>query len=186
MRLVRRAKRAWIAVAGFSLRFSGLALLVLIPLAVQAFAPGGAGRPAQDLVPVKELIVPGDAGWVDTGLDVEEGEDLFFRGEGEISLQKGNPEAACGPDGADIQGLQQPLPDRNLGCLAGKVSQLLAVRTDEKTGDEIRDELVRYFFIGREQSAAMPIRGRLFIGVNENVVKDNDGQFRVAIFRKSA
>lgn len=186
MRLVRRAKRARIVAAGFRRRFQSVGLLVLIFLAVQAFAPGGAGRPAQDLEPVKELIIPGDAGWVDTGLDVDEGEELFFRGEGEISLQKGNPEAACGPDGADIQGLQQPLPDRNLGCLAGKVSRLLAVRTDEKTGDEIRDELVRYFFIGREQSAAMPIRGRLYIGVNENVVKDNDGEFRVAIFRKSA
>ncbi len=186
MRLVRRAKRARIVAAGFRLRFSSVGLLVLIPLAVQAFAPGRAGRRSQDLVPVQELVVPGAAGWVDTGLDVEEGEELFFRGEGEISLQKGNPEAACGPEGADIQGLQQPLPDRNLGCLAGKVSQLLAVRTDEKTGDEIRDELVRYFFIGREQSTTMPIRGRLFIGVNENVVKDNDGQFRVAIFKKAS
>ncbi len=162
------------------------ALLVLIPPAILAFAPGAPGRRPQDLKPVKELMVPGNAGWVDTGLDVEEGEELFFRGDGEISLQKGNPEAACGPDGADIQGLQQPLPDRNLGCLTGKVSQLLAVRTDEKTGDEVRDELVRFFFIGREQSAAMPIRGRLFVGVNENVVKDNDGEFQVAIFRKAS
>lgn len=169
----------------FRRRTIAFALLALVPLAVLASASGAPGRRPQDLKPVKELIVPGNAGWVDTGFDVEEGEELFFSGEGEISLQKGNPEAACGPDGADIQGLQQPLPDRNLGCLAGKVSQLLAVRTDEKTGDEVRDELVRFFFIGREQSAAMPIRGRLFIGVNENVVKDNDGQFRVAIFRKA-
>jgi hypothetical protein len=190
MKRTPQARFVGYVAAGFSLWFRRLqyalvALLILIPLAVLAAAPGTAGRWGQDLVPVKELVVPGDAGWVDTGIDVEEGEEFFFRGEGEISLQKGNPEAACGPEGADIQGLQQPLPDRNLGCLAGKVSQLLAVRTDEKTGDEIRDELIRYFFIGREQTTAMPIGGRLFIGVNENVVKDNDGQFRVAIFKKA-
>lgn len=158
-------------------------LLAPFPLLVLASAPCGATRRAQDLQPVKELVIPGDAGWVDTGIDVEEGDEFFFRGEGEISLQKGNPEAACGPDGADIQGLQQPVPDRNLGGLAGKVSWLLSVRTDEKTGEEVRDELVRYFFIGHEQALAMPIRGRLYVGVNENVVRDNDGSFRVAIFR---
>jgi hypothetical protein len=75
------------------------------------------------------------------------------------------------------------LPERNMGCLAGKVSQILAVRTDEKTGEEVRDELARYFFIGRELAVVMPLRGRLYVGVNENVVRDNDGEFRVAIFR---
>jgi hypothetical protein len=161
-------------------------LLGLILLLVPASAPCGAIRPAQDLQPVKEIIVPGDAGWVDTGIDVEEEDEYFFRGEGEISLQKGNPDAACGPDGADIQGLQQPVPDRNLGCLAGKVARVLAVRADEKTGEEVRDELVRYFFIGHEQAVSMPIRGRLYVGVNENIVKDNDGQFRVTIFRNAS
>jgi hypothetical protein len=140
---------------------------------------------AKDPQLVKKIVVPGNAGWVDTGIDVEEGLEFVFIGEGKISLQKGNPEAECGPEGYDIQGIQQPLPEFNLGCLAGRVAQLLAVRTDEKTGEEIRDELVRFFYIGREQTVAMPVQGRLYIGVNENVVKDNDGQFSVEIYRKS-
>ena len=159
-----------------------VALTLILSLAA-APAPGApAGRP-QEPVMVKEIVVPGNAGWVDTGIDVEEDEKFLFRGAGEISLQKGNPEAACGPEGADIQGLQQPLPDRNMGALAGKVSRVMAVRTDEKTKEEIRDELIRYFYIGRELVAAMPIQGRLFVGVNENVVRDNDGEFRVAIYK---
>ena len=179
-----------LAAAGFSLRFplksqATIAVFALTLFLVPAYAPGTAGGRPQDLKPIKELVVPGNAGWVDTGIDVEEDEELLFRGEGEISLQKGNPEAACGPDGADIQGLQQPVPDRNLGGLAGKVAQVLSVRTDEKTGEEVRDELVRYFFIGHEQSVAMPIRGRLYLGVNENVIRDNDGQFRVMIFKNA-
>ena len=31
----------------------------------------------------------------------------------------------------------------------------------------------------------MPLQGRLFLGVNENVVKDNDGEFTVSIYEKS-
>ena len=153
---------------------------------------GGPGLPcgrgtclSAELVLLKKLTVPGNAGWVDTGIDVEEGRELVFQGEGRISLQKGNPDAGCGPEGYDIQGLQQPLPDRNLGCLAGKVTRLLAVRTDEKTGEEVRDELIRYFYVGGEQTVSMPLQGRLFLGVNENIVKDNDGEFVVSIYEKS-
>lgn len=176
--------------AGFSLRFprkshATIAVFAFTLFLVPAYAPGTAGRQPQDIEPVKELIVLGNAGWVDTGIDVEEDEEFLFRGEGEISLQKGNPDAACGPDGADIQGLQQPVRDRNLGGLVGKVAQIMSVRADEKTGEEVRDEFVRFFFIGREQSVAMSIRGRLYLGVNENVVKDNDGEFRVAIFKNA-
>ena len=66
--------------------------------------------------------------------------------------------------------------------VAGKVSRVLSVRIDEKTGEGFREELIRYFYIGREQTAAMPIGGRLYLGVNEDVVKDNDGQFVVSIY----
>jgi len=146
---------------------------------------GRGSRQSSEVVLLKKLTVPGNAGWVDTGIDIEEGEELIFQSEGRISLQKGNPDAGCGPEGYDIQGLQQPLPDHNLGCLAGKVTRLLAVRTDEKTGVEVREELIRYFYVGREQTVAMPLQGRLFLGVNENVVKDNDGEFTVLIYIKS-
>ena len=186
----RWARADSLVAAGFSLRFprkshATIAVFALTLFLVPAYAPGTAGGRPQDLKPVKELVVPGNAGWVDTGIDVEEGEEFIFRGEGEISLQKGNPDAACGPDGADIQGLQQPVRDRNLGGLVGKVAQVMSVRADEKTGEEVRDEFVRFFFIGREQPVTMPIRGRLYVGVNENVVKDNDGQFRVVIFKNA-
>ena len=165
----------------------GLALLLSLSFNPISAGQGPEKRGAQEKEPrlVKKIVVPGNAGWVDTGLDVDEGQEYVFTGEGKISLQKGNPDAECGPEGYDIQGIQQPLRDSNLGCLAGRVAQLLAVRTDEKSGEEIRDELVRFFYIGREQTVAMPVQGRLFLGVNENVIKDNDGQFSVEIYLKS-
>ena len=165
-------------------------LIFLLAVAALCFdgpglSGGGGTRQSSELIIVKKITVPANAGWVDTGIDVEEGKELVFQGEGRISLQKGNPEAGCGPEGYDIQGFQQPLPDGNLGCLAGRVTRLLAVRKDEKTGEEVRDELIKYFYIGREQTVSMPFQGRLFLGVNENVVKDNDGEFAVSIYEKS-
>ncbi|MEA3421573.1 MAG: hypothetical protein U9Q97_07855, partial [Acidobacteriota bacterium] len=50
---------------------------------------------------------------------------------------------------------------------------------DEETGEEIRNELVEEFYIGSENNVEIPIGGRIFLGVNENVVEDNAGEFRV-------
>lgn len=131
-----------------------------------------------------KCAVPGNAGWMDTAIDVEEGQEFYFEGEGTISLQKGNPEASCGPDGYDLRSVQQPLLDQNLGALIGKVVMVLDVRKDEETGEEIRDELVRYFPIGAASFAAMPLKGRLYLGINENVFKDNDGELTVLVYHK--
>lgn len=130
---------------------------------------------------LKQLPVAASAGWVDTGLDVEAGRELEFHASGEISLQVGNSEALCGPAGLDLRSLQQPLPDQNLGALVGKVAQVVGVRKDEKTGEEIPDEIVRLFPIGPDRVCAMPLSGRLYLGVNENVVRDNSGEFSVSV-----
>ena len=132
---------------------------------------------------VKTLAVPADAGWVDTEIDVLQGEAWTFRAAGRITLQRGNPAADCGPEGLDFMTVQQPVQDRNIGSLIGKVAQLISVRVDEDTGEEIRDEIVAVFHIGAEGEVLAPIRGRLYLGVNENVVKDNGGAFTVSIFR---
>jgi len=133
---------------------------------------------------VKKVTVAGNAGWADTGLDAAQGDEFFFKASGEISLQKGNPSASCGPAGLDLMTTQQPILNQNLGALIGKVAQLVSLRTDEDTGEEIRDEIVEYFFVGAEGRVTAPIRGRLYLGVNENVFKDNGGEFTVLIYRR--
>jgi hypothetical protein len=147
---------------------------------------GWGAAPAQEDVLLKTLAVPAAAGWVDTGLDVEAGQELLFRASGRISLQAGNPEADCGPAGVDIRSMQQPVMDHNLGALVGKVAYVLGTRQDEETGEEIRDEIVRVFFIGAENACQMPLTGRLSLGVNENVLKDNSGEFSVSVWRRSS
>lgn len=128
------------------------------------------------------VSVLADRDWTDTGLDVKEGQEIYFTATGGISLQKGNPMAYCGPDGYNLKTVQQPLPDSNIGSLIGKVVQLVSVEIDEETGEEIRNEIVETFCIGAEGRITMPIEGRLFLGINENIVGDNSGEFKVIIF----
>jgi len=129
-----------------------------------------------------EISVMSNVGWTDTGLNVFEGQEVYFRARGQISLQKGNPVTYCGPDGYSYQSTQQPLRDKNIGALIGKVYLLVSVEVDEETGEEVRNELEELFYIGSANRIMMPMTGRLFLGINENLVVDNEGTFTVTIF----
>jgi len=159
-------------------------------LGLAALAPGG--PPPQVQAPsaasqaVTKIAVPADAGWVDTGIDVGPGEELVFSASGEVSLQRGNPEAGCGPGGLDVFTVDQPVPNENLGALIGRVAQLVSARLDEDSGMEIRDEIFILFFIGPERTVTVPVKGRLYLGLNENVLKDNAGEFTVLVSRRPA
>lgn len=152
--------------------FAGLVVAALVVTAV------GQQRESER---IKRVIVPADAGWVDTGLEGAQGDEFYFQALGEITLQRGNPVATCGPAGLDLKTVQQPILDQNLGALIGKVSQLVSVKIDEDTGEEIRDEIISLFFVGSGGRVIIPMRGRLYLGINENVVKDNAGMFTVFI-----
>ena len=131
---------------------------------------------------VRNVTVMSSEGWADTGVEVFEGEVLLFQAEGVISLQEGNPIAYCGPEGYDLQTVQQPMRDRNIGALIGKVVKLLSIEVDKETGDEIRHEQVEYFYIGKERRVTIPLTGHLYLGINETVYGDNSGAFRVTVF----
>jgi len=127
-----------------------------------------------------DVTVMGNRDWTDTGIEVFEGQEISFQAFGTLYLQKGNP-ARCGPDGYDLRTMQQPFPDRNIGALIGKVAVLISMEVDEESGKESRYEIKEKFFIGEESRVRMPISGRLFLGINENLVGDNDGAFSVSI-----
>ena len=130
---------------------------------------------------VYRLTVPSNVQWTDTGYDVEGDQMLSFYASGGISLQVGNPMAYCGPDGYDLKTVQQPIQNQNIGALIGKVVLLISIEVDEETGEETRNEMVEIFHIGPERIVSLPISGRLFLGINENVAEDNSGQFTVDI-----
>ncbi|MGB7296398.1 MAG: hypothetical protein WBC70_12490 [Candidatus Aminicenantales bacterium] len=129
----------------------------------------------------RNIVVAGNAAWTDTGIDVVQGQKVSFEAEGVISLQKGNPQAECGPAGYDLRTVQQPLSERNLGALIGRVVYAATVIKDEKTGEERTEEVFELFFIGARNRLEMPARGRLFLGINELIIGDNAGEFTVAV-----
>jgi hypothetical protein len=130
---------------------------------------------------IRTIVVPGNAAWTDTGIEVIQGQEVEFAAEGTLSLQKGNPQADCGPDGYDLRTLQQPLTDRNLGALIGKVVIAVTVIKDKKTEQEKMDEAAEFFYVGASSRVEMPTKGRLFLGINEIVIGDNAGEFTVTV-----
>lgn len=160
---------------------------VAAALGLAALAPTGLVSRDQEVAPPQleiKIAVPADSGWVDTAIDVGPGEEIRFAASGEINLQRGNPEAVCGPAGLDLITVDEPIPNANLGALIGKVVQLVASRVDEDSGIEIRDEVFVLFLVGSESTLTVPFKGRLYLGINENVLKDNTGEFTVVVARR--
>ncbi len=170
--MVEHGKATRIGVRAFAVSV----VLILIFIADAVSTPANA--PQARL----EISVSGKSAWTDTGMDVAEGQELYFRAVGQISLQRGNPVTYCGPEGYSYRSLQQPLQDQNIGALIGKVYFLISVEVDEETGEEIRNEREEVFYIGPANRVVMPMAGRLFLGINENLVVDNEGTFTVAIY----
>jgi hypothetical protein len=154
----------------------------------------GAGRQEAKSVPpgerpegfelIKKTTHTGTAPWTDTGIEVKAGEEFYFEAEGTVSLQKDNPVAVCGPEGLNLRTMQQPVTDQNLGCLIGRVLERTEVTVDKDRGEKTVRAFGPTFFIGKQAQVAMPASGRLLVGVNENVTKDNDGEFAVSIYKK--
>jgi hypothetical protein len=123
--------------------------------------PGGRPRGLRE----REVIVSGDVAWIDTGVDVRSGQSVYFNSTGTVWWGPGRKD---GPEGEKDSPHNQarPIPNRPAAALIGKI------------GGGSRD----LFFIGRDEG---PIRmraaGRLFLGVNDEVLKDNHGNFRVVV-----
>ncbi|MGB2845629.1 MAG: hypothetical protein WBC02_12315 [Candidatus Aminicenantaceae bacterium] len=128
------------------------------------------------------VAVIGSMDWTDTRLEVKENQEIYFMATGGISLQKANPKAFCGPDGYPLMTMQQPFSDSNIGALIGKVVKIISIELDEETGEEIRHEIGEKFFIGTENRISIPLSGRLYLGINENVIGDNSGEYEVIIY----
>jgi hypothetical protein len=159
-------------------------------LLAAAVQPGQDSKPAPSVERpegfelLKKTSHTGAAAWTDTGIEVKEGQELYFEAEGTVLLQKDNPVAACGPEGLNLRTMQQPLTDQNLGCLIGRVLERTEVVEDKERNEKTVREFGPIFAVGRQGRLAMPASGRLLIGINENVTRDNDGAFTVSIYIK--
>jgi hypothetical protein len=130
---------------------------------------GQYGQPAPYGQPVygtaRTVTVPTNQTWTNSGVDVRRGDVIHFRASGNVSLSH-NPGDYGTPAGANDGRLagNSPLPGVTGGLLIGRVGNSLP------------------FAIGGESDITMTTNGRLYLGVNDDVVGDNSGNFVVEMF----
>jgi hypothetical protein len=114
----------------------------------------------------RQVTVSANTQWVDTGIDVRSGQTVYFEATGQATWGRGRRDGPAGERNSPPNP-GRPMPNRNAAALIGKI------------GTESND----LFFIGDETG---PVRvrgnGRLFLGINDDVLDDNSGNFRVVVF----
>lgn len=112
------------------------------------------------------VVVPGNQQWVSSGLTVRRGETLTFQSTGEVRLSNdANDVAAVTGSRNQRYAGGSPLPQNFAGALIGRIGN------------------GQPFAIGDQASIRMPAAGILWLGINDDVVADNAGQFNVVITR---
>jgi hypothetical protein len=116
------------------------------------------------------ISVPATAQWVDTGITVRQGDKVTFAASGEITLSAdANDKAKPGGSVTQRRAPNAPVLDTSAGALIGRI------------GRNARAAAGPAFAIGDNKEMNMPSTGRLFLGVNDDHVGDNNGQFEVRI-----
>jgi hypothetical protein len=114
------------------------------------------------------ITVSATTRWTDSGIDVTAGDVVSFSVAGTVSLGDDRSLGAEGDLDAAAPAPRRPMPDRPAGALIGRI------------GTSPDDT----FFIGAER---LPFRvrtsGRLYLGVNDDTLADDDGAFQVAVTR---
>jgi hypothetical protein len=105
--------------------------------------------------------------WTSTGLTVRKGEVLTFNASGEVQLS-GDAKDVATPFGSKTgrKAPNAPVPSALAGALIGRIGP---------NGQP--------FGIGSGAAVPMPAAGQLFLGINDDGLDDNQGEFRVDITR---
>lgn len=123
---------------------------------------GGTGVPRG--MRERRVAVASNQQWTDTGIDVRAGQQIYLVSSGQVRWGP-NRRDGVGGERNSPENRNRPIPNRPGAALIGKV------------GD--REE---FFFIG-EDSGPFRARssGRLFLGINDDVLTDNSGSFTVDV-----
>ncbi len=117
------------------------------------------------LLPMLErpYIVSGTHDWTDTGIMIKEGEVFEITAEGMIVWNR-DGRAKCNPDGA------APYTRRGNKPVSGSPTGALIARIGEDSKES--------FLVGSSRKIIAYKTGKLFLGINDDNVSDNDGEFR--------
>jgi hypothetical protein len=113
----------------------------------------------------REVSVDSWVAWKDTGIDVRAGQSVYFAATGRVRWGPGRQDTPEGERNSPRNDAR-PIPNRPAAALIGKIGD----------GEDP-------FFIGADQGAIrMRSSGRLFLGINDDFLKDNTGSFRVMVY----
>jgi hypothetical protein len=122
--------------------------------------PSG-GRPSG--MREKQTLVASETAWTDSGIDLRAGQTIYFESQGRVRWCRDRQDGPAGERNSPANP-NRPMGNRNAAALIGRI------------GNDL-------FFIGDETG---PIRvrtsGRLQLGVNDDVLTDNSGNFRVVVY----
>ena len=111
----------------------------------------------------RQTMVSANEAWTDSGIDVRAGQTVYFEATGQVRWGKDRRDGPGGERNSPSNP-NRPMGNRNAAALIGKI------------GNDM-------FFIGDETG---PVRlrssGRLYLGVNDDVLTDNSGNFRVVVY----
>jgi hypothetical protein len=111
----------------------------------------------------RQTLVSATEPWTDTGVDVRAGQTIYFEAQGRVRWGRDRQDGPAGENNSPSNP-NRPMGNRNAAALIGKI------------GNDM-------FFIGDETG---PIRmrsgGRLYLGINDDVLTDNSGNFRVVVY----
>jgi hypothetical protein len=111
------------------------------------------------------FTVPGNQQWIETDVTVQQGQTVDFRVTGEVEYAPNARVSSAGAPRGGAGGPGVPIPNGPAGALIGRIDN------------------GQPFLIGRNTSVRMPASGTLFLGINDDDVSDNNGNFRVLLAR---
>jgi hypothetical protein len=114
--------------------------------------------------PTRTFTVPGNRQWTSTSIRVNQDDPLRFETTGEVRFTANANDRAGSAGSLDRKySAGAPLPMVFVGALIGRIDN------------------GRPFGIGNQTSVRMPASGTLYLGVNDDNVGDNAGQFQVVL-----
>jgi hypothetical protein len=135
------------------------------PSGARAATPATPAAPGSSTLPATggQIRVPGNQRWTDTGITVRRGDTVTFNASGQVQFSANATDTATSVGASSGQRPTGPMPNVPVGALLGRVGP------------------VAVFAIGNQTSLQMPADGRLFLGVNDDNVADNRGEFTVDV-----
>lgn len=126
---------------------------------------GTSGTAAQSATAAAGAIhVPGNRAWTPTGITVQKGQALQFSSSGSVQLsQDSNDQASVAGKGGSPASAKAPMPGTLRGALIGRIGN------------------GKPFGIGDMTTITAPASGPLYLGINDDVLTDNAGEFTVSV-----